>query len=349
MGRRAFMVVVAALVGGTTLTACADIAGPAAVPADFSTPRELPVSDPLAMDRLAFNSDRTGSHEVFTMSKDGSYVRQLTDDETYDSFSPRVSPDRRTIIFHRSPAGVHDRDYSKVSLWAMAADGHDLVELRPPGLDGWATQGHAEFSPDGEHLVMFGGSVLNPQVHVTDGTGQNPQPLTSRGGVNIDPAFSPDGSLVAFVGCPASICRESDYEIYLLPLLEGTTEPAREPVRVTADDLRDNDPYFSPDGRRLVWLTAFEPLGGGASGLGEWDLRVGNADGSDARRLFDDRGVTSRPAFSADGRWLFTHRLTPGAARFDVWRVPMTPDGPDASGATPLTADQDGSNEYPAA
>lgn len=162
----------------------------AAVPKNFAPPGSLPGATPLSDRSLAFDSDRTGNFEIFVAAVDDSSApRQLTDDPSLDSWWPRISPDRRTILFYRAPAGVHDLDATKVSLWAMDADGSNPVELRPAGLDGWTLQGHAEWQPDGTALVMFGGSRLNPQVFITDPTGQQPRQLTDRGGRNIDPAY----------------------------------------------------------------------------------------------------------------------------------------------------------------
>ena len=70
---------------------------------------------------LVFDSDRTGNFEIFTMTGEGLAPRQLTDDSRYDSWWARLSPDRRTILFYRSPKGSHDRDYSSTSLWAMGS------------------------------------------------------------------------------------------------------------------------------------------------------------------------------------------------------------------------------------
>ena len=304
---------------------------PAPVPAGWSAPASLPTSTPLPTTRSAFDSDRTGSFEIFTESTDGRAPAQLTRDDRYDSWSPRISPDRRTILFYRAPVGTHDRDQSVVSLWAVSAAGTGLVELRPAGLDGWVLQGHAEWSPDGASLVMFGGSRINPQIQVTDRLGQHPRSVTSRGGSNLDPSFTPDGKQILFVGCPHAVCTAQDYEIYRVASSGGAVQ------RLTTDELRDQDPAMSPDGSHLAWLTDF-----GGPGVGVWDVRIGDAQGRDPRRLFGDGGVTSRPEFSADSRSIFVHRVPPGGTKFDIYRI-----GVDGSGVTVVTAGQPGNNEYP--
>ncbi|MBK7018661.1 MAG: hypothetical protein GX471_06650 [Candidatus Microthrix parvicella] len=315
----------------------------AAVPKNFAPPGSLPGATPLSDRSLAFDSDRTGNFEIFVAAVDDSSApRQLTDDPSLDSWWPRISPDRRTILFYRAPAGVHDLDATKVSLWAMDADGSNPVELRPAGLDGWTLQGHAEWQPDGTALVMFGGSRLNPQVFITDPTGQQPRQLTDRGGRNIDPAYSSDGRRVWFVGCPKSFCSDGDQEIFSVELNAAGDGPVAEPIRHTNDGLRDNDPYESPDGSSLGWLTQLE-----TDGIGVWDIRLATIDRegrftSEPRRLMNDSAVTSRPQWSADGASIITHRLEPGGADFDLVRIDVS-----TGRLEPLGFNSSSNDEYP--
>jgi Tol biopolymer transport system component len=232
---------------------------------------------------------------------------------------------------------VHVRADPTPPLGAAAADGTgEAIQLRPAGLDGWTQQGHAEWAPDGSNLVMFGGSRFNPQIYVTDALGQRPRQVTDRGGTNIDPSYSPDGETVVFVGCPQSICVFSDYEIYTAP-----ASGQGEVVRLTEDAQRDHDPYFSPDGERLAWLT--QVASDGPLGVGSWDVHVADADGTGAERLVGDDEITSRPAWSLDGSTIYVHRLDrsrgPG---FQIYAI-----APDGSNLRLLTGDQPGVNEYP--
>lgn len=319
---------------------------PAAVPRSWTPPEALPgTSAVVPAGHLVFDSNRTGNYEIWTMAGAGGGARQLTDDPAYDSFWGRPSPDRRTILFYRTPAGVHDRDYSKASLWEMAADGSGQVELRPAGLDGWVVQGHAEWSPGGRHLVMFGGSRFHPQIWVTDALGRHPRAVTT-GGYSVDPSWSPDGRFIVYAGCPSAICPPGSHEVYTVPAAGG---PAS---RLTHDQLADYDPYFSHDGRQLAWLTK---LGGGLLAQGVWDIRIVavhetgsrlvTAAGARPRLLVPDRdgAVNSKPSWSADDRTIFFHRALPGVkGGFQIWAV-----GSDGRGLHELTFPFEGANEYP--
>ena len=313
---------------------------PASVPDGWSAPTGLPAgAGTVPDDAIAFDGDGTGTFELYLLAADGS-TRQLTDDPTTDAWWPRVSPDRRTILYYRTPAGTHDRDYTATSLWATDAAGSEHVQLRPAGLDGWVQQGHAEWSPEGDELVMFGGSRLNPQIFVTDALGQGPRQVTDDGGTNIDPSWHPDGRSLVYVGCPSSICRFSDYEIYAVDVDGGPR------TRLTDDGVRDHDPYVSPDGTRLAWLSQVE--GGITDPVGAWDIRLADVVGDDPlavgpiRRLVGDDQVTSRPEWTRDGTGLVFHRLTDATGGFELWAA-----DPDGSDLRRLAPDLPGTQEYP--
>ncbi len=309
---------------------------PPDVPADFRAPNTLPIAALTAPPgALFYDSDRTGNFEIYRAETAGGTPRALTADPAWDSWWPRLSPDRRHVLYYRTPAGVHDQDFTKTHLWVMDADGTNATELRPPGLDGWAHQGHAEWSPDGTEMVMFGGSKTNAQIYVTDAVGQHPRQVTDRGGTNIDPSFSPDGRTIAFVGCPANFCRPENYEVYFVDAAGG------DPRQITHDDLRDQDPYFSPDGRQVAWLTQTSAQGRHPGG--SWNIRIANADGSDQRRLTDDDQINSKPEWSRDSSTVFFHRLElPRLTGFSIFAV-----NADGSGLHEVTAGQPGVNEFP--
>lgn len=294
--------------------------------------------EPLPEGHVAFDSDRTGNFEVFTMRPDGTGAKQLTEDPRYDSWWARISPDRNHILFYRTPAGVHDANgaYKKTSLWVMRSDGTGETELLPDNAYGWIQHGHAEWSPDGEHLVMFGGNAVNPQIWVTDATGRDRRQVTDRSGSNIDPSWSPDGTTIVFTGCPRSVCFFHNYEIYTVPAEGGDV------TRLTDDGVRDHDPYFSPDGTRIAFLS-MTGRAGGDHPAGEWNIRIVDTGGGGLRRVTDDGQVNSKPEWSRDGEVLWFHRLVYGevGAHFDLWTV--KPDGSDLTRVT----DGPGANEYP--
>ncbi len=97
-----------------------------------------------------------------------------------------------------------------------------------------------------------------------------------------DPAFSPDGSRIAFVSQ-----RDGNAEIYIMNA-DGTGS-----TRVTNDPQPDGRPSFTPDGQALVFHSA---RNGGKQQI--WAV---NVDGSGVTQLTRD-SVNSSPTISPDGQ-----------------------------------------------
>lgn len=293
--------------------------------------------------QLAFDSDRTGNYEIYLMNTDGSGLRALTNDRGFDSWWPRISPDRHQVLFYRTPKGVHDTDYTRTSLWVMAADGSDQRTLLANNAYHWQFQGHAEWSPDGQKLVMFGGSAANLQIYVTDSLGQNPVAITNRPSPNLDPSWSPDGAAIAFVGSPNGTTDPTDYEIFTVPSRGGTA------TRLTNDNLIDNDPYFSPDGTTLAFLTQTLPPGSPGKAFGTWGIRKLNLAAASPigvpSIVIDDGQINSKPDWSLDGTLIRFHRtLYFGNGKFSIFTI-----HPDGTGLSELTPGQATNNEFPSA
>jgi Tol biopolymer transport system component len=293
--------------------------------------------DPLPTDTIVFAADRTGNHEIYAMRTDGTDLRRLTLDFSFESWWPRIAPDRRRILFYRVPAGPVKPDDSKVSsLWVMNADGSDQRLLRPAGTDGWESQGHAEWSPSGRELVMFGGPFPNTQIFITDDEGRHPRQLTSRPAMANDPSWSPDGTTITFVSCPGSPCTETDLEVFTMPASGG------EPKRLTHNRIGDHDPYFSPDGSQIAWLAETEP-NAFKPGYGIWSIFLMRADGSDQRALIADWAINSVPRWAPDGSVIYFHRFQPvHLERWGVYRINL-----DGSGLMEITSPSLGNSEYP--
>ena len=77
--------------------------------------------------RIAFQSDRDGDHEIFVMDADGTNVQQLTDNDSYDE-NPAWSPDGNRIVF------VSDREQKPKEFFVMDADGTNVVTINQRGL-----------------------------------------------------------------------------------------------------------------------------------------------------------------------------------------------------------------------
>ena len=97
-----------------------------------------------------------------------------------------------------------------------------------------------------------------------------------------DPAFSPDGSRIAFVSQ-----RDGNAEIYIMNA-DGTGS-----TRITNDPQADGRPSFTPDGQALVFHSART--------AGKQQIWIVNVDGTGLTQLTRD-SVNSSPMVSPDGQ-----------------------------------------------
>ena len=104
--------------------------------------------------------------------------------------------------------------------------------------------------------------------------------VVTNGGINIEPALSPDGSAVAFASD-----RSGSFEIYVVALASGSKE-----IAITADGQNSVQPAWSPDGRWIAYAHS--------NGRGLW---VVPSTGGTPRQLVD---IGSNPVWSPDSNWI---------------------------------------------
>ena len=177
---------------------------------------------------IAFVSGRDGVGHVFAMKPDGSATRRVTDTEKDDAH-PSWSPDGKWIVFSREGA-----------LFRAPAAGGPATRLLKNA------PGHAadpSYSPDGKLLAYDyrrpGFQIREVYVLNADGT-RTPRQLTHLRWVSGYPAWSPDGSQIAFMSNARPPHRYN--EIYTIPSAGGQA------ARVTTSTTDAIQPAWSPDG-----------------------------------------------------------------------------------------------------
>jgi Tol biopolymer transport system component len=125
------------------------------------------------------------------------------------------------------------------------------------------------------------GSVWNGDIYVVNADGGGKTRLTSDPAEEFDPAWSPDGTTIAF-----SRFTGRRFQIFVMNA-DGTGA-----VQLTHGDSAARDAAWSPDGRRIAFTRC----------RGSCDIYVMNADGSDERRLtYGEHPGDQAPTWSPDG------------------------------------------------
>lgn len=241
--------------------------------------------------------------EVWEMDYDGANQHQLTHLRT-NSLTPRWSPDGSRIAFtcFEPYQGVRSAQICLYSLLssrmiafprfrgttatpAWSPDGKQLAfmsgesssEIFVSDVDGnhahALTQTRAaNVSPawnpkTGQQIVFVSDRGGSPVLFMMNADGTNVQRIPQLpGGYVVDPAWSPNGQLLAF-----SLQRPGgNFDLYVMDIASNQL------VELTRDAGRNERPSWAPDGRHLVFASTRS---------GSWQIWSMLADGSEPRQL----------------------------------------------------------------
>jgi TolB protein len=270
----------------------------------------------IASTKIAFASTRSGNKEIWIMDYDGANQRQLTSLRSI-ALTPRWSPDGSRIAFTCYPTAganlsaqicIYSMLTERLITWPRFRGTNSSPAWSPDGtkvMFSSSMYGNPELfmaDADGSHVRRITHSVGAstspawnpqtgqqvsfvsdrgglPQLYTMDAEGGNVSrlPLPDMGYV-IDPAWSPNGQLLAF-----SWRRPSgNYDIYIMELA------THQLVELTRDAGRNERPSWAPDGRHIV----FESTRTGTRQI--WSML---ADGTGARQLTTE-GQNESPNWS---------------------------------------------------
>jgi len=140
---------------------------------------------------------------------------------------------------------------------------------------------------DGERLKQSIEVRAVKEIYIADYDGANQRRFTVNHTLNINPAWSPDGRLLAF----ASYVRGIP-DIFIANIYQGT-EPER-PLRNGRGE-ENFLPVFSPDGTKIAFQSNRD---------GNAEIYVMNRDGSGIRRITNHPLIDATPTWSPSGNQL---------------------------------------------
>ena len=198
-------------------------------------------------------------YDVYAANLSGQDMQRLTSSPGYDA-EATISPDGKTIVW----TSVKDGD---LDLYTMSLDGTNVRRLT----DDVGYDGGAFFSPDSKRIVYRAAHPTDPsevakykellaqrliepgqlELFIMNADGSGKKQVTTTGASNFSPYFHPDGKRIIFssnIETRGEGGRPS-FHLYLV----GDDGTGLE--RLTTEGHFNSFPMFSPDGKRLVWVS----------------------------------------------------------------------------------------------
>lgn len=173
------------------------------------------------------------------------------------------------------------------------ATGQQVVGKRLSSEQAWWRQAVHQFSDeivkylDGEpgiatsQFCFSGGATGKKEIYIADYDGANMKQLTQHNSISILPAFSPDGTKIAYVSF-----KDRYQFLYSFELSSGKSMALSKEVGM------NSAPTWAPGGNRLAMVLSKDANS---------EIYLVNADGTGKQRLTNDPGTDTSPCFSPDG------------------------------------------------
>jgi TolB protein len=237
--------------------------------------------------RIVFESNRTGKYDIFSMNADGSGEKNLTAGDTNDDREPCLSRDGTMIAYSAARAngnyifvmkadgtgkqqitfglGVQDenptwspngadiafsrgREHQSNRLYAISAEGLGIKLLSTATSTKFYCLDPA-WSPLGNKIALEIYKYGWTQIYTMPAAGGATTPLTSAADQDFEPAWSPNGLMMAFC---QDLKVKSGPAVYRYQIFTMNANGSDQ-VRFTTTAAQDEWPSWSPDGNYLAF------------------------------------------------------------------------------------------------
>ncbi len=228
--------------------------------------------------------------DIYIKSINGTTVTQITSDPS-DDVMPAFHPDGRRIAFASNRSGTWD-------IYITSIEGGAPVQVtNDPD-----AQIHPSFSPDGRMLAYCKYSSQSGRWEIWAVDLENPGVRTFLE-YGMFPQWSPD---IASSKLLFQRPRQRGSRLHGIWTIDYRNGEAINPTEiVSAANAAVINPSWSPDGRRIVFVSVLDPDGATDGRPDQSDVWMINVDGSNRIKLTDNQFANFQPVWASDGRVYF--------------------------------------------
>ena len=261
---------------------------------------------------IAFLSARSeGQTQVWLLNRLGGESQRLTDTpQDVDDFA--WSPDGRRLALVLRDASPEELEAAKE---AKDKDGEAGPKDKKKAAKPWVID-RLQFKFDEIGYL----DRRRTHLYIFDLAAKSMTQITSGDYDDSEPAWSPDGKLLAFSSNRSKPDPDLNYNSDIWTVAADNSDKGAHLTQVTTNPGADTAPAWSPDGKRLAYVTQLDPS---LFDYATKHIAVSPAAGGEAKVLtlaFDRVSIT--PRFSPDGKFIYFIADDDGTQ--NVCRVPVT-------------------------
>lgn len=252
---------------------------------------------------VASNRSKTAfALRLYRFPLSGGTANALTEGpDAAQDLSPAFSPNGAWLAFLRW------QDGATYTLWAVSQPGGKpkLLVTSPVPITSFA------WKPDSRTIVYGNGPMSTGELRQVTVDGHDALAPFVLEGQADQITIAPNGARLAYV------LQNLDANIWRLPLDRNGQKNSRPPEKLFASIREEMDPAYSPDGKSIAFVS---------NRTGQWNLWMGNADGTGLREFGAEKLLPFHPAWSPDSREIAFDSGVSGKG--EIWLV-------NASGGSP--------------